>query len=62
MFVPGKPFQPSLMIVDKARSLLYSEAPERPGAYPGVEAPEKQGAYPRVENLKGQEPTLEWSA
>ncbi len=27
MFVPGKPSQPSLMFVGKARSLPYSEAP-----------------------------------
>ncbi len=28
-FVPGKPFQPSLMFVDKSRSLPSSAAPER---------------------------------
>ncbi len=28
MFVPGKPFQPSLMFVGKARSLRSSGAPE----------------------------------
>jgi hypothetical protein len=27
VFVPPKPFQPSLMFVGKARSLLYSGAP-----------------------------------
>ncbi len=29
MFVPGKPFQPSLMFVGKARSLPYCGAPEK---------------------------------
>ncbi len=29
MFDPGKPFQPSLMFVDEARSLPWSEPPER---------------------------------
>ncbi len=29
VFVPGKPLQPSLMTVGKARSLTYSGAPER---------------------------------
>jgi hypothetical protein len=29
MFVPGKPFQPSIVFVDKARSLPYRGAPER---------------------------------
>ncbi len=29
MFVPGKPFQPSLMFVGEARSLPKSRAPER---------------------------------
>jgi len=29
VIVPGKPFQPSLMFVGKARSLTYSRAPER---------------------------------
>jgi hypothetical protein len=29
VFVSGKPFQPSLMFVDEARSLPYSGAPER---------------------------------
>ncbi len=29
MFVPGKPFQPSLMFVGEARSLPWSGAPER---------------------------------
>jgi hypothetical protein len=28
MFVPGKPFQPSLMFVGTARGLPYSGAPE----------------------------------
>jgi hypothetical protein len=30
MFVPGKPFQPSLMFVGEARSLPWSGAPENP--------------------------------
>jgi hypothetical protein len=29
VFVHGKPFQPSLLFVGKARSLPYSGAPER---------------------------------
>ncbi len=29
LFVPGKPFQPSLMFMGKARGLPYSGAPER---------------------------------
>jgi hypothetical protein len=29
VFVPDKPFQPGVMFVGKARSLLYSEAPGR---------------------------------
>ncbi len=29
MFVPGKPFQPSLVFVGEARSLPFSGAPER---------------------------------
>ncbi len=29
VFVPGKPFKPSLVFVGKARSLPYSRAPKR---------------------------------
>jgi hypothetical protein len=29
VFVPGKPFQPSLMVEGEARSLLYNGVPER---------------------------------
>ena len=36
MFVSGKPFQPSLMFVDKARRLPLSGAPEILGNAPAL--------------------------
>ncbi len=39
MFVPGKPFQPSLVFDGKDRSLSYSKVPERFVSWVGLALP-----------------------
>ncbi len=41
MFIPGKPFHPSLMFAGKARSLPKSEMPDRRSTQVGSGQPER---------------------
>ncbi len=49
MFVPGKPFQPSLMFAGKASSLPYIGAPERCFTQVALALPTKH--YTKLERL-----------
>jgi hypothetical protein len=61
MFIPGRPFQPSLMFLGKVRSLPQSGATlgashgQAPALLANIRLGEKYlpGAYPKVEHLKG---------